>query len=103
MSDDLEQRIRERAYHLWELDGCPHGRDLEYWERARELIAIEDNPTAGQLPNPMTLPDRLGPTGEPIEEAEIQENEGEIPNRFTDQGDRAMVPIARKARRKRDE
>jgi FAD/FMN-containing dehydrogenase len=29
-----EQIIRERAYYLWEQDGRPHGRDLEYWTRA---------------------------------------------------------------------
>lgn len=102
MADDLEQRIRERAYHLWEADGRPHGRDVEYWERARELIGMEDNPTAGQLPNPMTVPDRTGPTGEPIEEAEIQENYGEFPDRFTDQGERELVPeTAKKPRRRR--
>ena len=99
---EQEQRIRERAYHLWEADGCPHGRDAEYWERARALLAIEDNPGAGQLPNPMTRPDRIGPMGEPIEEAAIQENYGETPGRFTDQGDREQVPeAARKTRRRK--
>jgi hypothetical protein len=90
--DDIEQRIRERAYHLWEADGCPHGNADEYWERARELIGMESNPTAGQLPNPMTQPDRTGPTGEPIEEAAIQDNLGEAPGRFTDQGERRATP-----------
>ena len=45
-----DERTRIRAYHLWEADGRPQGREEEFWERARELIAIEDNPTAGQLP-----------------------------------------------------
>jgi hypothetical protein len=30
----LEQAIRERAYCLWEQDGCPEGRAEEYWHRA---------------------------------------------------------------------
>ena len=34
----IEQRIRERAYLLWEADGRPQGREIEYWERARFLI-----------------------------------------------------------------
>ncbi len=34
----IEQRIRERAYLLWEEEGRPEGRELEYWERARRLI-----------------------------------------------------------------
>ena len=44
-----EHRIRERAYHLWDADGRPHGRDVEYWERARELIGMEDSAGAGEL------------------------------------------------------
>jgi hypothetical protein len=30
----LEQAVRERAYHLWEQDGCPEGQADEYWQRA---------------------------------------------------------------------
>jgi hypothetical protein len=41
-----EQRVRECAYHLWEADGKPHGRDIEYWERARELISRQDTAKA---------------------------------------------------------
>ncbi len=95
----LDDRIRERAYHLWEQDGRPHGRDLEYWERARELVAMEQSAGAGLLPNPMTHP--LMRTGEPegVEEAEIQDNLGEIPGRFTDQGDRPQTPKARASNR----
>jgi hypothetical protein len=45
-----DELTRIRAYHLWEADGRPQGREEEFWERARELIAIEDSPTVGQLP-----------------------------------------------------
>lgn len=87
-----EERIRETAYHLWEEDGQPQGRDLEYWERARELVGMEESRGAGLLPNPMTHPTMA--TGEPegVEEAEIQQNLGEFPDRFTDQGAREMAP-----------
>ena len=35
-----ENRIKERAYHIWEAEGRPHGRDREHWERAsREIEA----------------------------------------------------------------
>jgi hypothetical protein len=30
----LDQAVRERAYLLWEKDGCPEGRAEEYWQRA---------------------------------------------------------------------
>jgi|tagenome__1003787_1003787.scaffolds.fasta_scaffold7886910_1 hypothetical protein len=36
-----EQRIRERAYGMWEAEGCPEGRADEYWHRAQELIENE--------------------------------------------------------------
>ncbi len=97
---DREARIRERAYRLWEEDGCPHGRESEFWERAEELIGMEDHATAGLLPNPMTRSEPI--PGVTVEEAEIQENYGETPDRLTDQGDRRETPKPRsKARRSR--
>lgn len=91
-------RIRKRAYELWEEAGCPEGRDIEFWERARELVGMEEHPTAGELPNPMTHPELL--PGATVDEAEIQENLGEFPDRLTDQGDRQETPTARiKSRR----
>ncbi len=88
-----EARIRERAYHLWEADGRPHGRDSEYWERAKELIGMEDHPGAALEPNPMTLDEPI--PGVTVEEAAIQENYGEAPERFTDQGERRQTPMTR--------
>jgi Protein of unknown function (DUF2934) len=40
-SSDMEERIRHRAYLLWEAEGRPEGRQDEYWHRARELIEDE--------------------------------------------------------------
>lgn len=34
LSDTERDRIRWRAHALWREDGCPQGRDREYWERA---------------------------------------------------------------------
>lgn len=31
-----EQRIRERAYQIWEEEGQPEGKEAEHWRRARE-------------------------------------------------------------------
>jgi hypothetical protein len=37
---DLEQAIRERAYHLWIADGCRDGRADAHWLIAqREILA----------------------------------------------------------------
>ncbi len=37
---NLDQAIRERAYHLWVAAGCPEGNSDTYWLNAqRELLA----------------------------------------------------------------
>jgi hypothetical protein len=45
---EFEERIRKRAYALWEAEGGAHGREDEYWHRARELI--EDEEKSGYPP-----------------------------------------------------
>jgi hypothetical protein len=46
MSDDREQWLQRRAYAIWEVEGCPEGRDREHWDQAeRELSAAR---AAGQ-------------------------------------------------------
>jgi hypothetical protein len=93
---DHEHRVRERAYLLWEADGKPHGRDVEYWERARALVGMEESVGSGLLPNPSTTPDSPRETG--IEEASIQENLGEFPDRFADQGEVRPTPAPKRKR-----
>jgi len=95
---ERESRIRKRAYHLWEADGRPHGHDHEFWERAEFLIGIEESAGAGLLPNPQTSSGAVA--SPPIEDAKIQENYGEFPDRFTDQGERRQTPKARERVRK---
>jgi hypothetical protein len=75
---DREQRIRERAYHLWDRDGRPEGRELEYWEQARTLIGM----------SVVSKSDR------PIEEAALQDNLGEFPGLQADQGEHLATPRA---------
>ena len=33
---ELAEAIRRTAYFLWEQDGRPEGKSLEYWQRAKE-------------------------------------------------------------------
>lgn len=84
---------------MWEADGKPHGRDVEYWERARELIGMEESAGSGLLPNPATEPNSPRETG--IEEAEIQQNLGEFPDRLTDQGEVQVTPAPKRKSRAR--
>lgn len=38
---DFEQRVRQTAYHLWEDDGRPNGRETDYWFRAMQQLLNE--------------------------------------------------------------
>lgn len=44
MEDQKEQdRIRRRAYELWEREGSPDGRAEEFWQRAIESLDTESS------------------------------------------------------------
>jgi hypothetical protein len=90
--DDFEKRVRERAYKLWQEEGCPEGRADVHWDKARELVAIEENIdiTLKLIPRP----DDLGPYGEPIEPIEPARNVGETPT-LVDQGEEETIPHRR--------
>jgi|SRR5918994_745181 hypothetical protein len=52
MDPELRHRIEERAYALWEADGRPDGRALDYWLQAEQEIVHqsmvgEEDPLAG--------------------------------------------------------
>jgi hypothetical protein len=95
MADDFEERVRERAFRLWQEEGCPEGRADVHWDRARELVAIEDN-YAVTLKPVDEFSQRLGPYGEPVEEIIAVENEGEFPT-LTDQGEEQTYPTRQPA------
>lgn len=40
----IEERIRERAYILWERAGCPEGRHDEFWQLACDQVDDEEGP-----------------------------------------------------------
>ena len=45
---DMEERIRERAFHIWTQEGRPEGRDKDHWELAKAQIAAEERQAADQ-------------------------------------------------------
>jgi hypothetical protein len=87
--DDLEERVRERAERLLSQEGASEDRIEEYLEKARELVAIEDNQKLATKPVTANLDD--------IEPVEAVENAGEFPT-LTDQGEGEQVPRRRGAR-----
>ena len=42
MPDEREQAIRERAYGIWEHQGCPGGHSLDHWLQAETEVENEE-------------------------------------------------------------
>jgi hypothetical protein len=42
--EQLEQRIRERAFQLWIADGQPFDKAEEHWEKARTEVEAKETP-----------------------------------------------------------
>ena len=40
---DRESKIRTRAYHLWQAEGFPDGREHDHWRQAEREIETEDS------------------------------------------------------------
>ena len=45
MSDDKQDRIRQRAHAIWEGQGRPEGQDREHWAQATREIEAEETAT----------------------------------------------------------
>ena len=46
----IEDRVRDRAYALWEKDGRPDGRSDEYWQQARSEVEAEEAEPGNESP-----------------------------------------------------
>jgi hypothetical protein len=90
-SPEREAQVRERAYRLWEEEGRPHGRDLEFWARARELVAAEREPVPA-------APKAVSPDPEAEVEAAVTSAAGEASASVTQQVVRPQSPRARRKR-----
>lgn len=42
MADNRVDRIRERAFELWQREGSPDGRAEDHWQQAEREIDAED-------------------------------------------------------------
>ncbi|GBR13666.1 DUF2934 domain-containing protein [Asaia spathodeae] len=89
-SPERDARIKAKAQELWEADGKPGCGADAYLENASEIIGMEENPHAGEIPV-KDLPEPKFADVQ-VENAEIQKNLGEFPERQTDQGDREHFP-----------
>jgi Protein of unknown function (DUF2934) len=37
---DSNTKIEKRAHELWEAEGCPEGRELDFWLQAERELAV---------------------------------------------------------------
>ncbi|WP_305096366.1 DUF2934 domain-containing protein [Croceibacterium aestuarii] len=60
MSSDLDKRIQERAYEIWESEGRPEGRQEEHWQQARaEFADAKAESTAGKRGRAAKVPGQI--------------------------------------------
>ena len=97
--DDVEKRVRQRAYEIWQREGCPEGRDADHWALAKEEIAIEDNQSQALLPNPSQGGDDTVVHPEPVEPLLAAETLGEEVGGPTNQSEEQPLPKKTRARR----
>ncbi|MGV0818959.1 DUF2934 domain-containing protein [Martelella sp. AMO21009] len=48
MSDDMNAKIQERAYAIWEREDRPEGKHLDHWFCAQSEIEVESASDGGQ-------------------------------------------------------
>lgn len=55
MNTAIEERIRTRAYELWEAEGRPEGREIDHWLQAVQELAAEKGRPAPRPRTPRTV------------------------------------------------
>lgn len=91
MFSNVEERVRQRAYEIWQREGCPEGRSEENWTLAKEEIAIEDNQQEAMESNPVKKDGKFASRSEPVEPASSMAIQGDMPG-LRDQGDEQPAP-----------
>lgn len=56
---NVDERIRQRAYEIWEAEGRPEGQEADHWQRGRDEIEPfykEGNAEAGGIESSVAIP-----------------------------------------------
>jgi hypothetical protein len=93
----VEDRIRKRAYELWESDGSPEGRADDYWSRAQAQIEAEGETGDSQPPAAADQSGKGRRAAEAIAEDSAEPSENGQTERSAGQGGNAGAKRARKA------
>ncbi|GEP07432.1 hypothetical protein MOX02_54700 [Methylobacterium oxalidis] len=49
MGDDREERIRARAYEIWEREGSPAGHEMDHWVEAEQELDAQNTGAGSAL------------------------------------------------------
>lgn len=41
-----EEQVKELAYSMWQQEGCPEGKDVEHYYRAKQALEERENSAA---------------------------------------------------------
>lgn len=91
-SPERDARILAKAKEMWEADGKPAAGPEAYKEAASDLIGMELNADAGQIPVDSAVP--LDANGQPIEQAWLEDNLGNAGGSMNELDTRQETPFA---------
>ncbi|GBQ22647.1 hypothetical protein ACLRDC_06575 [Gluconacetobacter sacchari] len=91
-SPERDARILAKAKEMWVADGRPASGPDAYMEAASDLIGMELNADAGQIPVASPVP--LDANGQPIEEAWLEDNLGNPGGSMNPLDDKRETPFA---------
>jgi len=91
MPSNRDEKIRQRAYELWERDGAQHGRDQDYWHEAVEQIDAEER--AEKSPTSAPARKRKAAKAQAVEG-----DEGDVSDRRSAHADNASAGVAPRKR-----
>jgi hypothetical protein len=67
MSKTREERIRERAYIIWEREGGPHGRNTDHWRQAEIEIENDERSVVPAASSSEEIARQSGATSAPVQ------------------------------------
>ncbi|MFW7270138.1 hypothetical protein ACMAUO_19660 [Gluconacetobacter sp. Hr-1-5] len=91
-SPERDARILAKAKEMWIADGKPGAGPDAYKEAASDLIGMELNADAGQIPVESPVP--LDANGQPIEDARLEENLGNPGGYMNELDNKRETPFA---------
>jgi hypothetical protein len=56
-----EEQIKELAHEIWEQEGCPEGKGVEHYFRAKQILEVKENARIIELSPLPSIPELSPP------------------------------------------